>query len=206
MPNPNSLRTNNFFRRIALSGWNKSPYFTFSSRYPGLRRWLISQLSSRHKKVLSVGCGSGELEIAMSRLGRQVMGMDICFEMLQSARRRGLRNLVQADALNLPFAPSSFDLIVFPESIGYFDLHAALPGVARVVKKGGQVLITAYPTNFASDRIYNRRTARQLTDELQLAGFHIADQKLLTIKRGRVTESPSEARAELIYILASNTQ
>jgi len=201
MTNLDSLRTNNFFRRIALSGWNKSPYFTFSSRYPALRRWLIAQLSSRHKKILSVGCGSGELEIQLTRLGRQVTGMDICFEMLQAARRRGLKSVALADALHLPFSDSSFDLVIFPEAIGYFELHEVLPGVACVLRKRGDLLITAYPTDFASDKIYKNRSVAELTRGFEEAGFEIANQKLLTVKRSGVKEVAAELRCQIIYLL-----
>jgi ubiquinone/menaquinone biosynthesis C-methylase UbiE len=196
-----SSRIPDFFRRIALKGWRGSPYYTFSSRYPVLRRWLISQLSSRHQKVLSIGCGSGELEREMIKLGRDVTGVDICFEMLQAARRAGFKRVVQADALNLPFTPSSFDLVIFPEAIGYFELESVLPGVARVLKKRGSILITAYPTNCASDKIYKNRSVAELTGDLQLAGFRIADHKLLTIKRSRVSEAAAEAKCQIIYIL-----
>jgi len=167
-----------------------------------MRRWLVSQLSARHKKILSIGCGSGELERDIVKLGRQVVGMDICFEMLQLARKRGVKNVVQADALALPFASSSFDLVLFPESIGYFELPEVLPGVARVLKPRGDMLMTAYPTNFASDRIYKNRSVAQLTRELGEGGFQVANQKLLIIKRNSVKQIFTEDRSQIIYILA----
>lgn len=204
MTQSSSSRVPNFFRRIALKGWRNSPYFTYSSRYPVLRRWLISQLSGRDHTILSIGCGSGELERDLIQLKRQVIGIDICFEMLQSAQRRGVKTVAQADALRLPFASSTFDLVLFPESIGYFDLNEALSAVARVLRQRGRLLLTAYPTNFASDSIYKRRTVEELTRGLLEAGFRVADQKLLTVKKSRVTEVRSEARSELIYILAGN--
>ncbi|HKD14379.1 MAG TPA: methyltransferase domain-containing protein [Candidatus Angelobacter sp.] len=205
MTSPQAVRTNRFFRRIALTGWSKSPYFTFSSRYSIMRRWLISQLSARHRRILSIGCGSGELEGEMVKLGRQVTGMDICFEMLQLARKRGVKDVVQADALALPFASSSFDLVMFPESIGYFELPEVLPGVARVLRPRGDMLMTAYPTNFASDRIYKNRSVEQLTRELRETGFQVANQKLLIVKRKSVKQIFSEDRSQIIYILARKT-
>src|SRR5215471_6281604 len=198
---PNFSHVPDFFRRIALKGWRNSPYFTFSSSYPVLRRWLISQLSSRHKSVLSIGCGSGELERDLIRSGREVTGVDICFEMLQAARRRGIKNVALADALHLPFSDSSFDLVIFPEAIGYFELHEVLPGVACVLRKRGDLLITAYPTDFASDKIYKNRSVAELTRGLQGTGFEIANQKLLTVKRSGVREVAAELRCQIIYLL-----
>ncbi len=200
-----SARVPAFFRRIALKGWRNSPYFTYSSGYPVLRRWLIAQLSARDKSILSIGCGSGELERDLIKLNRQVTGLDICFEMLQSAKRRGVKNVVQADALKLPFTSSCFDLVMFPESIGYFALDEVLPCVARVLKKRGRLLVTAYPTNFASDNIYKKFTVEEFTHALLDSGFRVADQRLLTINRSRVTEVASEARSQMIYILARSS-
>lgn len=193
-----------FFRRIALKGWRKSAYFTYSQRYPVLRRWLISQLSDRDKEILSIGCGSGELERDLIGLQRQVTGVDICFEMLQSARRRGVKRIIQADALKLPFAPASFDLVMFPESIGYFDLSEVLPGVAHVLKKRGRLMLTAYPTGFASDSIYRKFSVQELTQALNHDRFRIAKLSLLTVKRSRVIEVTSELRSEMIFVLARN--
>lgn len=199
-----SSRVPAFFRRIAVKGWRKSPYFTYSSSYVVLRRWLIARLSTRDKAILSIGCGSGELEQDLLKLGRRITGMDICFEMLQSAQRHGVKNVVQADALQLPFAASSFDLVIFPESIGYFELDPVLPGVARVLKKAGRLLITAYSTNFASDDIYRRRSVEELALGLRGAGFDVTDCRLLRISRSRVNEVNSEDGSQLIYILARN--
>ena len=201
---PDSSRVPRFFRRIALKGWRKSAYFTYSQRYPVLRRWLLAQFSDRDQEILSIGCGSGELERDLIKLDRRVTGLDICFEMLQSARRRGVKRIVQADALKLPFAPGSFDLVMFPESIGYFELNEVLPGVAQVLKKRGRLMLTAYPTGFASDSIYRKFSVQDLTGALNHNGFRIVKLSLLTVKRSRVTEVTSEPRSEMIYVLARN--
>lgn len=197
-------RVPSFFRRIALVGWAKSPYYTYCSGYPVFRRWLIAQLSAKDKKILSVGCGSGELERDLLKLGRRVFGIDICYEMLQSAQRRGVTTVMQADALNLPFASSSFDLVLFPESIGYFRLGAVLSGVARVLKRSGRLLLTAYPPHFAADSIYRRHTAENLSTELSQNGFRVMDRRLLAISRRRIIEVTEEARSQVIYIVARN--
>jgi ubiquinone/menaquinone biosynthesis C-methylase UbiE len=185
-----------------VKGWRKSAYFTYSSSYPVLRRWLLARLSTRDQSVLSIGCGSGELERDLLKMGRRVTGLDICYEMLESAQRRGVKNVVQADALRLPFAPEAFDLVIFPESIGYFGLDPVLPGVAHVLKPHGRLLVTAYSTNFASDDIYQRRSVEELTQSLNHAGFAVSDHRLLAISRSRVTEVEAEDSSQLIYMLA----
>ena len=162
----------------------------------------MAQLIKRDKEVLSIGCGSGELESALLKSGRHVFGVDICYELLARGRKRGLRNLVQADGLRLPFVDSAFDLVIFPESIGYFAVDEVVSSVARVLKPHGRVLIAAYASNFASDDIYRKTAAQDLAGELESGGFRILDHKLLAVKKSRVIEVSGRTRPEIIYILA----
>src|SRR2546427_10739701 len=84
------VKTAAFSRRIGIKGWRKSNYFTDTWRYPLLRRWLSARLPVRKGLVLSVGCGTGELERELSEEGgHRVIGLDLSFEMLRAARRLG---------------------------------------------------------------------------------------------------------------------
>ena len=169
-----------------------------------LRRWLLARFSAADKRVLSIGCGSGELERDLLKQSRRVTGLDICYEMLVAAREHGLKAVVQADALQLPFASGSFDLVIFPESIGYFELHDVLPGTRHILKPRGRLMITAYPTDFASDSIYRKWDVPTLRRELAATGFDILDLRLITVKRSHVTEVSVERKSEIIYILAAS--
>ena len=200
-----STSTSEFFRRIAVKGWDKSAYFTYSSSYPILRGWLAEKLTAREQRILSIGCGSGELERFLQGQGRQVVCLDLVHEMLRSARRRGLFNLVQADARYLPFASSAFDVVIFQESIGYVELQQVLRETARVLKKRGRVLITTYPPHFASDPAYDRKPLSELSLELERSGFQIREKLPLSVTRRRVT-SVHEERCVLLFALAAKEQ
>jgi ubiquinone/menaquinone biosynthesis C-methylase UbiE len=197
-----SSKTSKFFNRVATQGWHKSAYFTYSWKFPVMRRWLAAQLSLRQKRVLSVGCGSGELERDLARLGFTVVGIDISHVMLKTARRRGLRRLVEADARLLPFSSASFDAVLFPESIGYFELEDVMPEARRVLRKPGRLLITAYPPDFESDSIYKTRSLAEISRQLRGCGFRVIDQRSLTVKRNAVIEVDSEKDSELLYVMA----
>jgi demethylmenaquinone methyltransferase / 2-methoxy-6-polyprenyl-1,4-benzoquinol methylase len=91
-------------------------------------------------RVLDLCCGTGDLA---GRFAGRVVGADFSAEMLQVAqtRRRGNIRWVQADALRLPFADGSFDVV----SVGYglrnlADLAAGLREIRRVLRPGGQLL------------------------------------------------------------------
>src|SRR5712691_5788319 len=99
----NASAPSRIYRQIGAHGWRESDYFTFSVRSPVLRRWIAGQLPATRMDILSVGCGTGEVENHLSELGHQVVGLDLSRPMLQRASRNGLGLPVQADARFLPF-------------------------------------------------------------------------------------------------------
>jgi demethylmenaquinone methyltransferase/2-methoxy-6-polyprenyl-1,4-benzoquinol methylase len=62
--------------------------------------------------------------------------------MLQEARRKGLTDLVQADALHLPFAGAAFDALTIAFGLRNMEnWERALREMARVLRPGGHVLV-----------------------------------------------------------------
>ena len=115
-------------------------------------------------RVLDLACGTGDLLIALERkAGRGLMGSDFCHPMLTGASskltRQGLRSvLVESDALALPFADASLDLITI--SFGYRNLanyRAGLVEMRRVLRPGGALAILEFtnPPNAAFAAVYN---------------------------------------------------
>jgi ubiquinone/menaquinone biosynthesis C-methylase UbiE len=99
-----------------------------------------------HRRLLDVGCGTGELGARIrAELGEvTVVGCDFSPGMLRRAagKRSGLR-LVQADALRLPFGDGSFDALVSTEAFHWFpDQPAALLEFRRVLVPGGRLLVS----------------------------------------------------------------
>src|SRR5208283_2577084 len=95
-------------------------------------------------RVLDLCCGTGDIALAFARAGADVTGADFTEEMLQVARTRAGRarvRWVRADALQLPFPDSSFDVV----SVGYglrnlADIERGLDEILRVLKPGGKFL------------------------------------------------------------------
>lgn len=113
-------------------------------------------------RALDVCAGTGDIALALSRLGAEVVALDFAPQMLARARaRRGRQQvaLVQGDALALPFPDASFDAA----AIG-FSLRnvASLPGLLaemrRVVRPGGWVvsLETSQPSSRPVRWIYHQ--------------------------------------------------
>jgi demethylmenaquinone methyltransferase/2-methoxy-6-polyprenyl-1,4-benzoquinol methylase len=96
------------------------------------------------KRVLDLAAGSGDLALAIQRRLPQaaITVADFSPEMLEIARRKGVRETVLADALKLPFETTSFDCVTVAFGLrNMADWDAALSEMARVLRPLGHLLI-----------------------------------------------------------------
>lgn len=107
----------------------------------GWRRATVRAGQVRGKRVLDLGCGTGDLTRAALAAGAaEVVGIDFVAEMLAAGRSKCAVHaaFVQGDALRLPFPDASFDAVVnafLLRNVG--DLPAALGEMVRVLRPGG---------------------------------------------------------------------
>jgi demethylmenaquinone methyltransferase/2-methoxy-6-polyprenyl-1,4-benzoquinol methylase len=116
--------------------------------------------------VLDLCCGTGDLALSLVRPGKaRVIGADFAHPMLvraieksaQQASSKGGRRIpfLEADALGLPFADSSFDLVT--TAFGFRNLanyESGLREIYRVLKQGGTLAILEFtepPDHFIGD-------------------------------------------------------
>ena len=96
------------------------------------------------QRVLDLATGSGDLALTIGRACPEatVVGADFCQPMLRVARRKGLENLVVADALRLPFPAETFDVVTVAFGLrNMASWEEALAEMRRVLRPGGHVLI-----------------------------------------------------------------
>ena len=120
-------------------------------------------------RVLDVACGTGELSLALARAGAaRVVGLDFCRPMLEIARRKaveGSRGLpfVEGDALRLPFADGSFDVVTIAFGLrNLAGVEEGLRELRRVLRPGGRLAVLEFsspvvPGFRALFRFYFRR-------------------------------------------------
>jgi demethylmenaquinone methyltransferase/2-methoxy-6-polyprenyl-1,4-benzoquinol methylase len=95
-------------------------------------------------RVLDLATGSGDLMAAVQKAcpGARVVGADFCLPMLAQARAKDLGDLVQADALALPFRDGSFDVVTVGFGLrNMADWKEAVVEMARVLRPGGALLV-----------------------------------------------------------------
>jgi ubiquinone/menaquinone biosynthesis C-methylase UbiE len=103
-------------------------------------------------RVLDAGCGTGLLTLAFLRVHErpvEVASIDLSMRSLQTARkavqklRPGPRRRVsfaQSDALALPFADETFDLVLTSGVLEYLPLREGLAELSRVLAPGGRLV------------------------------------------------------------------
>lgn len=135
--------------------WDKSaPYFgrtrgTKFIVYPALKR-LCGIV--KDKRILDIGCATGELAIDLARAGADVVGIDFSRKMIEIAikdarhRRVGQVKFLAADARDLKIIDNQkFDLIIinvlFPHLKEKKDIEKVLREAVNRLEKGGKILL-----------------------------------------------------------------
>ena len=100
-------------------------------------------------RVLDAGCGTGLLTLALLRVLRRpadITAIDLSVRSLQTARRAAAKlrpaarhtvTFAQSNALTLPFADETFDLVMTSGVLEYLPLGEGLRELARVLAPGG---------------------------------------------------------------------
>jgi demethylmenaquinone methyltransferase/2-methoxy-6-polyprenyl-1,4-benzoquinol methylase len=122
-------------------------------------------------RVLDLCCGTGDVFLALEeRAGRPVLGSDFCHPMLVEANRKVAAKhyktpLFEADALLLPIADNSLDLITVAFGFRNFaNYETGLKELLRVLKPGGVIAVLEFsqPTNKLFAAVYDFFSTRVL--------------------------------------------
>ena len=113
-----------------------------------LRRVVELACPKPEHVVLDVATGAGHTALALAPHVREVIAYDMTEQMLAETRRgalaRGLTNVrtSQGIAESLPFPDRSFDIVTVRQAPHHYaDVRKAIREMARVVKRGGRVVI-----------------------------------------------------------------
>jgi SAM-dependent methyltransferase len=119
-------------------------YATYRPHYPAALVDALADRSPRHDAAWDVGCGSGQLSVALARRFSRVIATDPAQAQLDHAERapRVEYRCVPAEASGLPGA--SVDLAVAAQAAHWFDWPRFVAEVGRVVAPGGLIALVTY--------------------------------------------------------------
>src|SRR2546423_3582103 len=102
-------------------------------------------------RVLDVACGTGDLSRVLARAGAaSVIGLDFCRPMLEIARRKAADDnravlFIEGDALRLPFADESFDVVTIAFGLrNLAGVEEGLRELLRILKPGGRAAVLEF--------------------------------------------------------------
>jgi demethylmenaquinone methyltransferase/2-methoxy-6-polyprenyl-1,4-benzoquinol methylase len=99
------------------------------------------------RKIVDLATGTGDLALALQeRLPEaEIVGADFLPEMIELAKRKGVRHAFVADATKLPFDDASFDCVTVAFGLRNMeDWSVALREMARVLRPTGHLLILEF--------------------------------------------------------------
>lgn len=130
--------------RLWAPAWESDPSAVVALESRFLTPWLTG-LSG--KVLVDLSCGTGRwLTFAQSR-GAEVLGFDLCHEMLVEARKKdGLSGkLALADTRRLPLPDRCADVVLCALALGHMaPLESAIVELARLVRPGGTLLMSDF--------------------------------------------------------------
>ncbi len=111
------------------------------------RRAVAQAVDARPgERVLDLAAGTGSSSLPFAEAGAQVVAADFSLGMLRVGKRAHPDlDLLAGDALRLPFADASFDVVTISFGLrNVSDVDAALAEMARVTKPGGRLVVCEF--------------------------------------------------------------
>ncbi|MBE3556087.1 MAG: class I SAM-dependent methyltransferase [Firmicutes bacterium] len=163
----------------SAAAYRDAPLFAQGS---DLQKLIATARLSGNERVLDLGTGAGHTALAFAGEVREVIGIDVTPEMIQTARalaqERGVTNVdfQVADAAQLPFPENCFDRVTCRMAMHHFPhLEQVLHEVARVLVPGGQLLVVDHyaPDEDELDDFIN--AIERLRDPSHIREYRIAE-------------------------------
>jgi SAM-dependent methyltransferase len=140
-----------------ISGRNNDQWAIRAQTFRTIERDILTSLARRHQRplqILDLGAGNGWLSYRLALLGHLPVAVDLLINNKDglgaaihfSSHVRPLFPRVQAALDRLPFASSTFDLVIFNASFHYSeDYQRTFAEALRCTRPGGAVVIADTP-------------------------------------------------------------
>ena len=119
-------------------------YAQYRPHYPSELVDVLADRSPAHGLAWDIGCGNGQLSVALTARFDRVIAADPAQAQLDHAERHPRVEYVCATAEASGLADASVDLAVAAQSAHWLDWPRFVPEVGRVVPPGGLVALVTY--------------------------------------------------------------
>ena len=135
-----SSKVDSFYQRI----WSRKSHNLTGKLIPDSREALAYEWLKPGDSFLDIGCGIGNLCKAAKELFPNVQGCDISQEALSIARQQGIPcRHIDLNQDQLPFESHAFNAVTALDVLEHlFDPPAFLKDVHRIIKPGGQLIVS----------------------------------------------------------------
>ena len=112
--------------------------------YPAELVTALAAACAAQERALDVGCGNGQLSVALADAFAEVIGTDPSESQIASAKRhpRVRYRIEAAESIGEP--DQSLDLVVAAQAAHWFDLDRFYSEARRVLKPGGVLALVSY--------------------------------------------------------------
>lgn len=118
---------------------------------------LKKYLEKKENLILDAGCGTGASILYLEQFGK-VYGVDLSPMAVKFCKKRGIKNVTNADVSSLPYKNNFFDLICLMDVIEHIkNDKLVIDEMYRVLKPGGILLMTVPALPF----IYSQHDKQQ---------------------------------------------
>jgi SAM-dependent methyltransferase len=141
----------------------------------------LRKLSSNkpNLKILDLASACGGNFSICDKHGK-VFGLDISWQSIEICKNKGIKNLVQADAQELPFASGSMDVVIALDVLEHLENDSgSMSEVARVLNKDGvfifntPALMPLFSYHDVAFHHFRRYSAGELKNKLVNANFQV---------------------------------
>ena len=149
-----------------------------ASRYPEYIEKvapILFELIGKNANLLSLGPGTGELEVSLKDLGiKEVTAIELDKAFAQIVRNAGIVTHQGSIQEVLPTVKDeSFNAVLISETIHWLDAGQTFKQAFRVLKPGGRVIIISRPPTDENSAVPDPRDPAQIEREIASAGFDL---------------------------------
>ncbi|VAW48332.1 hypothetical protein MNBD_GAMMA03-2079 [hydrothermal vent metagenome] len=130
--------------QVSLKPLKKTDFFQI---LVDIRRDLI-QCYGAGKKVLDIGCSTGDYLLMVKDVIAEGVGLDYTQKSISAASSKcnqaNIKNIefIQADAKNIPYSDKTFDLVYSFATLGYIsEVERVIVEIVRILKKDGIAIL-----------------------------------------------------------------